>query len=76
MPRKKREIRAEYRAHGFVQLPRRGKGSHTVFQHPLVAATYTVAGGDGDDARPYDEKNLREAIEAAQAAERAARSEQ
>lgn len=73
MPRKKREIRAEYRAHGFVQLPRRGKGSHTVFQHPLLAGTYTVAGGEGDDARPYDEKNLREAIEAAQAAEQAAR---
>jgi hypothetical protein len=44
-----------------------------MFQHPLVAGTYTVAGGDGDDARPYDEKSLREAIEAAQAAERAAR---
>jgi predicted RNA binding protein YcfA (HicA-like mRNA interferase family) len=76
VPRKKREIRADYRAHGFVQLPRRGKGSHTVFKHPLVATVYTVAGADGDDAKPYDEKDVREAIQAAQAAEQAASTEE
>ena len=60
MPRKKRDIRRDYRRAGFIEDP--GKGSHTVFRHPLVQKSYAVAGHDGDDAKRYDEDNLREAL--------------
>ena len=60
MPRKKRNIKREYRKAGFDERP--GKGDHTVFTHPLVRKTYSVDGKDGADAERYDEKNLREAL--------------
>ncbi len=60
MPRKKREIRRDYQRAGFIEDP--GKGSHSVFRHPLVRKNYVVAGHDGDDAKRYDEDNLREAL--------------
>lgn len=62
MPRKKREIRQDYHKAGFTEVP--GKGSHTVFRHPLVKRNYPVAGHDGDDAKKYDEDNLHEALQA------------
>jgi len=34
MPRKKRDIKREYRQAGFDERP--GKGDHTIFSHPLV----------------------------------------
>ena len=61
MPRKKRDIRRDYRRAGFAE--RKGKGSHsTVFYHPLVRKNFSVAGTDGDDTKRYDEDNLREAL--------------
>ncbi len=59
MPRKKRDIRRDYRLIGFTE--RIGKGDHTVFSHPLVAKHYAVDGRDGLDAQRYDEKNLLDA---------------
>jgi predicted RNA binding protein YcfA (HicA-like mRNA interferase family) len=59
MPRKKREIRREYRRAGFSE--RQGKGDHVVYSHPLLPHDYVVAGADGKDARPYDEIELRKA---------------
>jgi hypothetical protein len=59
MPRKKRDIRRDYRSAGFSE--RQAKGDHTVFTHPLVRKNYAVDGRDGLDAERYDEKNLREA---------------
>jgi len=59
MPRKKREIRSDLRRIGFVQSS--GKGSHTNFRHPKLPYMITVSGADGDDAKPYDEDNLRHA---------------
>ena len=53
MPRKKREIRADYRQAGFSE--RQGKGDHVVYSHPLLVEDYVVAGADGKDALPYDE---------------------
>lgn len=60
MPRKKREVRSDYRTAGFHE--RQGKGDHTVFWHPLVANHYSVDGKEGADAKPYDERNLQAAI--------------
>ncbi|HEU5348750.1 MAG TPA: type II toxin-antitoxin system HicA family toxin [Ktedonobacterales bacterium] len=59
MPRKKREIRSDLRRLGFVESS--GKGSHTNFRHPRLPYIITVSGGDGDDAKPYDEDNVRRA---------------
>jgi hypothetical protein len=62
MPRKKREIRAEYCKAGFIERP--GKGDHMVYSHPLLHENYVVAGADGKDALEYDEKNLHRAVRA------------
>jgi hypothetical protein len=43
-------------------LEEKGKGSHTVYRHPLLQRNYAVAGHDGDDAKRYDEDNLRDAL--------------
>jgi predicted RNA binding protein YcfA (HicA-like mRNA interferase family) len=62
MPRKKRESRRAYRKAGFTE--RAGKGEHTVYSHPLLRNRYVVAGAGGKDALPYDEANLRAALQA------------
>jgi hypothetical protein len=61
MPRKKRDIRRDYRAAGFQE--RQGKGDHTVYSHPFLQRHYAVDGRDGADALPYDERNLRRALQ-------------
>ncbi len=75
MPRKIRQMLADLRRAGFEQLPGRGKGSHTVWSHPAVPDLQpTVAGQEGDDAKPYQEREVRAAL-AALAAARVAESE-
>jgi predicted RNA binding protein YcfA (HicA-like mRNA interferase family) len=58
MPRKIRELKAQIAREGFVYLPKRGKGSHERWQHPLLRKTLTIPGKDGDDVPPYLEKQL------------------
>jgi len=36
MPRKVRALKADLRRAGFTSDTKRGKGSHSVWQHPLV----------------------------------------
>jgi len=36
MPRKIRELKAQIAHEGFVYLPKRGKGSHERWRHPLL----------------------------------------
>ena len=63
MPRKIRQLKADLRRAGFV-LTDRGKGSHEVWEHPEVTtASVTLSGRDGADARPYQERDVRLAIE-------------
>jgi predicted RNA binding protein YcfA (HicA-like mRNA interferase family) len=62
MPRKIRELEAELQRAGFVRVP--GKGSHRKWVHPK--ARVTMSGKPGDDAKRYQEKEVREAIERAQ----------
>jgi hypothetical protein len=72
MPRKIRQLRADLRRAGYEELPRRGKGSHTVWGHPLVPDLQpTIAGRDGDDAKPYQERAVRDALAAAEVAQSA-----
>jgi predicted RNA binding protein YcfA (HicA-like mRNA interferase family) len=76
MPRKIRQLLADLRRAGFEQLPRRGKGSHTVWSHPLAREVQpTIAGQEGDDAKPYQEREVRAALAAVEAVTQAVESE-
>jgi predicted RNA binding protein YcfA (HicA-like mRNA interferase family) len=46
---------------GFVLLPG-GKGSHRKFRHDRMAGSVILSEGDGEDARHYQEKQVRNAI--------------
>ena len=63
MPRKVRDLIRELVKAGF--LNRGGKGSHRNFTHPKVAKPVTVSGNEGDDAKQYQEKAVRLAVEEA-----------
>ena len=58
MPRKIREFKAQITREGFIFLPKRGKGSHERWRHPLLKKTLTISGKDGDDVPLYLEKQL------------------
>ena len=61
MPQKVRELIAELETAGFVN--RGGKGSHRNFVHPRVARPVTISGNPGDDAKRYQVRAVRLAIE-------------
>ena len=63
MPRKIRELIGDLEKNGFVN--RGGKGSHRNFTHPRVARPVTISGDAGDDAKKYQEKAVKAAIEEA-----------
>lgn len=60
MPKKIRELKSLLRKAGFAM--RSGKGSHTVWSHTLIEESIAISGNDGDDAKPYQERNVREVI--------------
>jgi len=60
MPRKVRQLIAYLERAGFVN--RGGKGSHRNFTHPS-GLRVTVSGRAGDDAKPYQERDVRRALE-------------
>lgn len=62
MPRKIRELVRDLLAAGFAEIPG-GKGSHRKFTHRRYAGAVTLSGGAGDDAKPYQEKQVRHALE-------------
>jgi len=59
MPRKVRQLIADLEKAGFVN--RGGKGSHRNFTHPL-GLRLTISGGAGDDAKHYQERDVRRAL--------------
>ena len=63
MPRKVRDIIRDLQKAGFVD--RGGKGDHRNFVHPNVTKPITISGKEGDDAKLYQEKAVRLAIEEA-----------
>ena len=65
MPKKIRELKAILKKAGFICLKDRGKGSHTVWEHPNVRNNVILSGKDGKDAQRYQEKRVEEAIEEA-----------
>jgi predicted RNA binding protein YcfA (HicA-like mRNA interferase family) len=59
MPRKIRELIRELERAGFAD--RGGRGSHRNYEH-ATGARVTVSGQQGDDAKPYQEREVRRAI--------------
>lgn len=61
VPPKVRELIADLERSGFVN--RGGKGSHRNFVHPKVAKPITISGVPGDDAKHYQVRAVRRAVE-------------
>jgi predicted RNA binding protein YcfA (HicA-like mRNA interferase family) len=62
VPRKIRQLITILQSAGFSD--RGGKGSHRNFQHP-GGVRVTLSGSPGEDAKPYQEKAVKTAIEQA-----------
>jgi predicted RNA binding protein YcfA (HicA-like mRNA interferase family) len=56
MPKKIRELKALLKQAGFRW--RSGKGSHTIWEHPLALKSLTLSGNDGQDAKRYQENEV------------------
>jgi predicted RNA binding protein YcfA (HicA-like mRNA interferase family) len=65
MAKKIRELKSMLAKAGFTYRP--GKGSHTVWTHPRVRGRVVLSGNDGDDAKPYQAKQVEAAIAEAEA---------
>ena len=63
MPRKIRELIRDLEIAGFVN--RGGKGSHRNYTHPQ-GTRVTISGKRGEDAKPYQEREVKEKIEEVQ----------
>lgn len=57
MPKKIRELKSMLMKAGFTQRP--GKGSHSIWRHARLQGAIVLAGNDGSDAKPYQEKRVR-----------------
>ena len=64
MPRKIRELIADLEQAGFEN--RGGKGSHSNFTHPNVTNPVTISGKLGDDAKKYQQRIVKQAVEESQ----------
>ena len=60
MPRKIRNLIKDLEQAGFIN--RGGKGNHRNYVHPKVSKPVTISGKPGDDALPYQEKAVKNAI--------------
>jgi predicted RNA binding protein YcfA (HicA-like mRNA interferase family) len=65
VPKKIRELKAMLLKAGFELMPKRGKGSHTIYQYPGTTIRVNLPGQDGSDAKSYSEKQVKQAIQRA-----------
>ena len=63
MPRKIRDLIKDLRNAGFEQVAGAGKGSHRKFFHHGFPGAVTLSGKENGDAKPYQEKQVKKAIE-------------
>jgi predicted RNA binding protein YcfA (HicA-like mRNA interferase family) len=66
VPRKVRELVRDLLDAGFCEIPGGGKGSHRKFTHDQYPGAVTLSGNAGDDAKPYQERQVRRVIEEVQ----------
>jgi len=62
MPKKVGELKKMLLQSGFELIPKRGKGSHTVWKHPQFRGSITLSGKDSKHAQAYQEKDVKQAI--------------
>jgi predicted RNA binding protein YcfA (HicA-like mRNA interferase family) len=62
VPRKIRELIQDLQTAGFSEV-KGGKGSHRKFVHAKYSGAVTMSGQSGDDAKHYQEKQVKLAIE-------------
>ena len=65
MPKKVRELQAMLTKAGFVLIPKRGKGSHAIYQYPKSTIRVSIPGKDSSDAKLCIEKQVKQAIKRA-----------
>lgn len=63
MPKKIRELKSMLLKAGFESMPKRGKGSHALYQYPGTTIRVNLPGKDSSDAKPYLEKQVKVAIQ-------------
>jgi predicted RNA binding protein YcfA (HicA-like mRNA interferase family) len=56
---KNRTLKSRLSKAGFIRLSKRGKGSHSVWQHPCYPIAIIQSGKDNRDAKPYQLKQLK-----------------
>lgn len=61
MPKKVLELKAMLLKAGFSYES--AKGSHTKWSHPLIIGKLTLSGKDSADAKSYQERDVREALQ-------------
>jgi len=59
MPRKIRAFLQIYQKNGAIIVLNEGKGSHRKIKHAKLGQVVIVSGNPGDDAKAYQEKDLR-----------------
>ncbi len=62
MAKKIRELVQDLKEAGFYEIAG-GKGSHRKFTHANYVGTVTLSGKSGEDAKPYQEKQVKQAVE-------------
>ena len=62
VPRKVRDVIRDLLDAGFYPI-KGGKGSHRKFAHRHFPGAVTISGADGRDAKPYQERQAKRAIE-------------
>ena len=63
MPRKIRQLIRDLQEAGFKSIAGGGKGSHRKFVHDRYRGAVTLSGKDGADAKNYQERQVKKAIE-------------
>ncbi len=61
MPKKIRELKKLLKKVGFSFKP--AKGSHSKWSHPQLSKSIIIAGKESNDAKPYLEQQVMEALE-------------
>jgi predicted RNA binding protein YcfA (HicA-like mRNA interferase family) len=63
MAKKIRQLIRALKKAGFHEILGGGKGSHRKFTHANYAGAVTLSGKSSDDAKPYQERQVQQAIE-------------
>jgi len=63
LPQNIRDLIKDLKQAGFIEIGGGGKGSHRKFVHEHYPGAVTISGKLGDDAKPYQTKQIRQAVE-------------